>query len=177
MSRDFPDWISPERAADGKRIYSGTVPLSRMRRLAPLLASAHGNATFVAAFRRDLDNCVVIDFQVEADLPLICQASMEVYDEQVNRRCELAVIEHDSEQDELPESYDVVKAENGRLALAALLEDELILVLPQVPRKPGLEKVEYSTGGATPENDAAQKQGKKNPFAGLQGLLEQDELD
>lgn len=177
MSREYPDWISPERAAEGKRVYSGTVKLSRMKRLAPLLVSADGEASFVAAFRRDIDQRVIVDLQVEAALPLVCQASLEVYDEQVKRRCDLAVIERDSEQDDLPENYEPVKTENGRLAIASLVEEELLLALPQVPRKPGLEKVEYSTGGETPESAASQKKGKKSPFAALQGMLEQKEQD
>jgi uncharacterized protein len=179
MSRDFPDWISPERAAEGKRVFSGTVPLSRMKRLQPLLAAVKGDASFVAAFRRDLDKRVVIDLQVDAALPLTCQASLEVYDEQVKRRCELVVIEHDNEQAGLPDSYDFVKSENGRLALAALVEDELLLGLPHVPRKPGLERVEYSTGGEVRESENSQDEnsqhrGKKNPFAVLQDLLERE---
>jgi uncharacterized protein len=177
MSRDFPDWISPARAADGKRIFSGTVPLQRMKRLAPLLESSEGHVSFVASFRRDLDKRVVIDFQVEADLPLICQATLDAYDEQVNRRCELAVIEDDTGQDDLPEDYDVVKTEGGRLALAALVEDELILALPQIPRKPGLNKVEFSTGGAEHERQVSQSETKKNPFAALQVLLGREKQD
>lgn len=177
MSRDFPDWISPERAAEGKRVFSGTVPLSRMKRLLPILAAAEGDASFVAAFRRDLDKRVVIDLQVDAALRLTCQASLEVYDEQVKRRCELAVIDHDSEQAGLPDGYDFVKSENGRLALAALVEDELLLGLPHVPRKPGLERVEYSTGGTAPESEVSQDKGTKNPFAVLRDLLEREKLD
>jgi uncharacterized protein len=180
MSREYPDWISPERAAEGKRVFGGTVSLSRMKRLAPLLVSADGEATFVAAFRRDIDKHVIVDLQVEAALPLICQASLEVYDEQVKRHSELVVIEHDHEQgdrsqDKWPESYEPVKSENGRLAVASLVEEELLLGLPQIPRKPGMEKVVYSTGGEVPESTAPQQKGKKNPFAALQDMLERDE--
>jgi uncharacterized protein len=95
MSREYPDWISPNRAAEGKRTFGGTIPLARMKRLAPLLVNAKGEASFTAAFRVDLDQRIIIDLQVEAALPLICQASLEVYDEQVRRRSELAVIEND----------------------------------------------------------------------------------
>jgi len=177
MSREYPDWISPERAAEGKRVFSGTVPLSRMKRLVPLLVSAEGDAAFVAAFRSDIDKRVIVDLQVEAALPLICQASLEVYEELVKRRCALAVIESEDEQDGLPDSYEPVKTDNGRLAIASLVEEELLLGLPQIPRKPGLKKVEYSTAGETPESVESagrdlQDKGKKNPFAALQGMLQ-----
>lgn len=182
MSREYPDWISPERAAEGKRVFSGTVPLSRMKRLVPLLVTADGDATFVAAFRRDIDRRVIVDLQVEAALPLVCQASLEVYDEQVKRRCDLAVIERDGEQVDLPENYEPVNTENGRLAIVSLVEEELLLGLPQIPRKPGLERVEYSTGEETSESVTSQGQdlqdgGNSNPFAALQGMLERKKQD
>ncbi len=177
MSREYPDWISPERAAEGKRVFSGTVPLSRMNRLVPLLVAAEGDARFVAAFRRDIDNRIVVDLQVEAALSLICQASLEVYDEHVNRRSELAVIEDDDEQHDLPDNYEPVKTENGRLAIVSLVEEELLLGLPQVPRKPGMKMVEYSTGGEMQASIARQEKGNKNPFAALQGMLGRKEQD
>jgi uncharacterized protein len=179
MSREYPDWISPDRAAEGKRSFSGTIPLVRMKRLAPLLVSAEGDgplgeASFVVTFRMDLDKRVVIDIQVKAALPLICQASLEVYDEQVMRNSELAVIEHLSEEADLPDNYEPVQTENGRLAIASLVEDELLLALPQIPRKRGLQKVEFSTGGEVVKESDPPKGAKKNPFAVLQDMLKQD---
>lgn len=174
MSREFPDWISPGRAAEGKRIFSGTIALSRMKRLAKLLVEANGEASFVAAFKSDMDKRVIIDLQVEAELPLICQASLEVYKERVNRRSVLAVIDHEHQQEDVPDSYEPVLAENGRLAIASVVEEELLLGLPQIPRKPGLEKVEFSTGGQPRKSVELQQEAQKNPFATLQGLLKRD---
>jgi len=173
MSREYPDWISPERAAEGKRVYSGTIPLSRMKRLAALLVNASGEATFSAAFRTDLDHRVIIDLQVEAALPLVCQASLEGYDELVERRSELAVIAHDSEQFDLPENYEPVLTENGRLAIAGIVEDELLLALPTIPRKPGLQPVEFSTGGEKPVS-GTRAVAKENPFSALQDILKRE---
>jgi uncharacterized protein len=177
MSREYPDWVSPVRAAEGKRIFSGTIALARLKRLAPLLVDASGLASFTAAFRTDLENRTVIDMHVEAALPLICQASLDVYDELVNRHSELAVIEEGSEQTDLPENYEPVQTEHGRLAIATLVEDELLLGLPQIPRKPGLEHVDYSTGGEEVKHQEASQGKKKNPFAALKGLVKRNEQD
>lgn len=174
MSREYPDWISPGRAAEGKRVYGGTIPFSRMKRLVSELVETDGEASFTASFSIDLENWVVIDLRVQAALPLVCQASLEVYDEMVDRRSRLAVIQNEYEQDDLPEIYEPVQTENGRLAIASLVEDELLLALPQIPRKPGMQKVEYSTGG-TPSEEEPQVEEKKNPFAALQDILKQDE--
>lgn len=174
MSREYPDWISPNRAAEGKRIFSGTIPFSRMKRLAALLVDSSGVARFSAAFKTDLDHRVIIDLKVEAALPLVCQASLEVYDEVVKRSSELAVIDDVSEQFDLPENYEPVQTENGRLAIASIVEDELLLGLPTVPRKPGLKPVEYSTGGRRTISETVQEGRKQNPFSALQDMLKRD---
>lgn len=187
MSRDFPDWISPARAAEGKRVFGGSIPLTRMKRLAPLLVSAEGEAAFTATFKRDIENRVIIDLEVEAALPLICQASLEVYDEQVQRRSELAVVDDDDHfaerEHDIPDYYDVVKSEHGRVAIAALVEEELLLGLPQIPRKPGLAEVAFSTGKEPDEAQAeesvgkTESEGKLGPFAALQDMLERKKQD
>ena len=176
MSREYPDWISPGRAAEGKRIFSGTIPFSRMKRLAPLLVDATGEATFSAGFRVDLEQRTIIDLTVKAALPLVCQASLDIYDEIIDRHSELAVINQEFEMDDLPENYDPVQTESGRLAIAVLVEEELLLGLPQVPRKPGLEHVEFSTSGTFVRDSEADTDSgeKKNPFAALQDLMKQD---
>ena len=158
-------------------MFSGTIPLQRMKRLAPLLAEVKGEARFTARFHVDLEKRVIVDLQVTAALPLECQASLEVYDEQVQRNSALAVVESESETEDLPEHYEPVKTENGRLALASLVEDELLLGLPQVARKPGLERIEYSTGKAGPESAGEPGGRKTSPFAALKDMLEQDEQD
>ena len=174
MSREYPDWISPNRAAEGKRIFSGTIPLKRMKRLAALLDEVRGEAAFTASFRTDLDKRIIIDLQVEAALPLVCQASLDVYDEQVKRNSELAVIDDEREQFDLPENYEPVLTENGRLSIASLVEDELLLGLPQIPRKPGLQDVDYSTGGKRMKSETLPEGSRKNPFSALQDMLKQD---
>jgi len=171
MSREYPDWISPVRAAEGKRIFSGTIPFLRMKRLAALLVDAQGKASFVAAFRSDIDKRVVIDLQVEAALPLVCQASLEVYNEQLKRRSNLVVIDNDGEQTEVPDHYEPIQTEHGRLAIVNLVEDELLLGLPQIPRKPGSRTVNYSTTGATHKEQLPQQGARKNPFAVLKDML------
>ena len=172
MSREYPDWISPGRAAEGKRVFSGTIPFSRMKRLSRELVDAKGEASFTASFSIDLENNVIIDLRVQAALPLVCQASLEVYDEMVNRRSKLAVIDNESQQDDLPDIYEPVMTENGRLAIASLGEDELLLALPQVPRKPGLKPPDPQEKG---QSSGSQKTYK--PFAGLEELLKSPETE
>lgn len=177
MSRDFPDWINPWTAAQGRRQFSGTVPVARMKRLATLLETVDGEAAFEARFALDEDRRPVIRLQVQAVLRLLCQASLEPYDQPVERNSTLAVVESEGEIPSLAPDNDPVQADNGRIALAALVEDELLLGLPQVPRNPDVTVVTYDTGEtdgqdeATPGSDASAGDERPNPFAVLQGKL------
>ena len=89
----------------------------------------------------------------------------------------LTVVASESDQEGLPEHYEPVKTENGRLALASLVEDELLLGLPQVARKPGLEWIEYSTGKPGQESTGEPGGRKQSPFAALKDMLDQDKQD
>lgn len=170
MSRDFPDWINPWTAAEGRRVYAGTVPLDRMQRLAGLLNAGGGEARFRVEFTLDKERRPVIDLDVTADLPLLCQASLETYLQPVVRHSQLVVAASAAEIELLPVHCEPVLVEEGRLALAGLIEDELLLGLPQVPRRPDLETVEWRSSGA-PELAAAEPPTQR-PFAGLGTLLD-----
>jgi DUF177 domain-containing protein len=181
MSREFPDWLNPWKAADGHRTFGGTMPLARMSRLAPLLApqtpagSAAAEAVvwqdarFRADFDHDREGTVTVRLQVEANLPLICQRSLAPYVEAVRRDSLLGIVESLEAQDILPEHYEPVLVEGGRMALQQLVEDELLLALPEVPRNPAVEAIEMSTGEG---GDAADEpeQGRR-PFRDLARLM------
>jgi uncharacterized protein len=175
MSRDFPDIVDPWKAAEAKRSFQGSIPLERMHRLAAELAESGSKqrreAAFSAAFSLDRQGLVTIDISVQADLPLLCQRSLEVYEEKVDRRSLLAVIETVAEQEDIPEQYEPVLAEDHRLKMVDLVEEELLLAVPQVPRSPDAEAIELPldvelTTSSDKENEPTQR-----PFAGLAGLM------
>jgi uncharacterized protein len=171
MSREYPDWLDPWKAADGRRTFSGTMPLSRMPRLQPLLADSKGEARFSAGFAFDGQGMVTISMEVEAQLPLICQRSLELYQQVVERCSLLGVIEDMDEESSLPGNYEPVVVEHRRLALSDLVEDELILALPQVPRKPDIDGDNSLTGFGETSEDLARKENFRQPFAGLADQL------
>jgi uncharacterized protein len=179
MSREFPDRVDPWKAADGNKTFSGTMPLKRMKRLTPLLApvgdSDRGEAGFSARFQRDEQAQVRIMIEVKANLSLICQRSLTEYSERVHRRSVLGVIEELTEQELLPGNYEPILVENGRLELLDLVEDELLLGLPQIPRNPAVAEVELSAGELPEPSPGEQTGRRQKPFAGLAGMLKDDQ--
>ncbi len=84
------------------------------------------------------------------------------------------VVEDIGEQDLIPESYDPVLVEHRRLALQDIVEDELLLAVPQVPRNPEIETIELSTDGEVSISSDTGKEQSYRPFAGLAGLMKAD---
>ena len=153
------------------------MPLKRMKRLLPLLASDEGSARFSARFGYDQQKDLIVDLSVDAELMLICQRSLEPYRELVRRNSRLAVIEDSAQQEQMPENYDPVLLDHGRMALLQIVEDELLLGLPQVPRNPALKEIELSTDGVvTPASEPGEEQ-LQRPFAGLAELLKEKARD
>ena len=176
MSLEYPDWLDARRAAEGRREFSGTMPLARMPRLAPLLASSEGSARFSAGFGFDEQGKVIIRIEVEAELMLVCQRSLETYPERVVRRSLLGVIDSAAEESTLPEHLDPVLAEHGRLALLELVEEELLLGMPQVPRKPD-EAGDVDHQGPTLPVSELQAEPMRQPFAGLAEQMKKQALE
>jgi len=147
------------------------MPLARMPRLLPLLASGVGEVRFSAAFEFDQQARATIQIEVDAELSLQCQLSLEPYTESIHRRSTLGVIADIAEETLLPENYEPVLVQHGRLALLDLVEDELLLALPQVPRNPQLDASQFNV--RTSEDHAATAAGErvKQPFANLAELL------
>ena len=174
MSRDFPDVLDPWKAADGRRSFQGTIPLKRMARLITLLGSDEGEARFKVSFVYDRQKNLLIKLSVDADLTLICQRSMQPYLEPVSRRSVLMVIRDLAQQDKVGGDYEPLLLENGRLELVNVVEDELLLGVPQVPRNPAVKEVYWSTDGQVVAEPGERKERLQRPFAGLAGLLKND---
>lgn len=165
------------------------MPLGRMDRLLPLLDPPVGEARFTAQFGFDDQQQVVIRIEVDADLPLICQRSLGRYMEPVHRESVLGVVTAIEEESLLPGDYEPVLAEQGRLALQDLVEDELLLGVPQVPRDPSVPPVQVAVGdvGSTVEapgvgqagsgsrtGAAPERESVRRPFADLAERMERE---
>lgn len=180
MSREFPDIVDPWKVADGRRSFRGTIPLKWMIRLGSMLApeseAENGlvvweDASFSAGFAYDRQGLVTIDIAVKAELPLVCQISLEPYIEHVDRRTKLVVIDDLAEQETLPEQYEPFLVEDRRLALLELVEEELLLAIPQVPRSPNAGKLDLPDDVSMEISSGEEREQTQRPFEGLAGLI------
>jgi uncharacterized protein len=133
MSSPLPDLLDPWRAVDSSSVFAGRLPVSRLPRLRGLLLDAGGEVSFRLAFFRDEERWSVVRCEVAVTLRLRCQRCLEALDRQVDASALLALVSGSEKECLIPESYDPLLAGGEVIRPRDLIEDELLLALPQVP--------------------------------------------
>jgi uncharacterized protein len=72
--------------------------------------------------------------ECEATLQLVCQRCLDPLAHPLRTRVEMGLLETDSMDTRLPEGCEPITLDGGRLLPAQLIEDELIVSVPLVPR-------------------------------------------
>ncbi len=158
MSRDFPDWIDPEKAAAAGREFSGTVPLARLSRLEGMIADpGDAEIDFRIVFGHDEQRQVRVEVSVSGRVPLYCQRTLKVFEHPIDSRSTVGIVPDDREAESLPEDYEPLLCPDNKVELARLIGEEVLLGLPLVPIDPDSSRV----GDSAPASDT------HRPFADL----------
>jgi len=158
-----------------RRVFTGRLPLSAFPRLTGLLADTAGDCRYEIGFGRDLSGLATVDVVAEAELPLVCQRSLERFLFPVSVRQQLGLLADESEEVSLPSGVEpALVAPDGALHPLELVEDELILAIPAFPVSPGSAEVEVVWNDT--EADTEAEEPRTNPFAALAALKDRKTL-
>jgi uncharacterized protein len=139
----------------------GEVPLATLTRLADLLLDSTGCLTYRVEGGMGSGDRAQLLLQVDGVLSLCCQRCLEplVYALELRSLLEFVANDSDLTQEDLEDdSRDFLPADK-ELDVLALVEDEILLALPTVPRHD-----DCALPGATGEST------KESPFSVLAGL-------
>lgn len=168
MSRDFPDWIDPDKAAAAGREFSGTVPLSRLARLEGMIADpADAEIGFELVFGHDDQRQVRVEVAVSGAVPLRCQRTLKVFEHPIESRSVVGIVPDDRTAQSLPEDYEPLLCADNKVEVVRLIEEEMLLALPLVPIDPDSSRI----GEEAPEKDTYR------PFAGLDQMRKKRDKD
>ena len=134
MSSRLPDFVDPWRMADLGRSFSGKVAIAELPRLAKAVLESQGEAELELAFDRDGQKRARLQGFVKATLALQCQRCLGPMRVPLESELSLVLVESMDEAERLPEHYDPLLLEEPRIRLLDIVEDELLLSMPQVPR-------------------------------------------
>ena len=156
--------IDPERLSAKPLEFRGTLVPGALPRLAELLAKPEGELAYRITARLDSQRRKVLSCIIDGFVFLTCQATLETFRHPLHLEERLVLVDDESGLPPIEEESDAEDhvVADAPLDLRDLVEDAVILALPMVPRKPGLEEAPPKGAGAT----AA----KASPFAALAGL-------
>ena len=172
MSRDFPDWIDAERAAQAERRFAGQARIEWLPRVVDLLDEPQsedeiGFEISAALVKSSGDADIArLDVRVHGAVPMTCQRSLKRYWQPIDSGSSVAVVASEDEASGLPEDLEPKLVADGRLKLIELVEDELLLALPLVPRDPDSAPIVNAGDNC----DATEPDERDNPFAALSRL-------
>ena len=161
--------LDPWRAVERGAHFEGAVPFVELPRLVDLLQEREGCAAYRFDFVRDEQRRAVVKGKVSARLTLLCQRCMGPCSVEIASSVALALVSGIDEAERLPDSLDPLLVREDNVLLADLVEDELLLALPQIPmHAPGecAGAAPMSEEPATDESDASGTR-RDNPFAVL----------
>ncbi len=166
----IPEHVDPYRYAEQDLHLDGAVKLIDMQRLNATRPepSADERVMVNLHFGQDEQGMTYLKGHIQGKLALQCQRCLELYNYEIMSDFALGIVKSLAEEKALPDQYEpAIVQEDGQLALRDLIEDEIILTLPIIPRhEPEVCKVKLPLADAS--WDAADK--GENPFQVLQTL-------
>ncbi|NTV10144.1 MAG: metal-binding protein [Zoogloea sp.] len=153
--------IDPQAFARNGDQFEGSVQVSALARLADLLVERSGELKFRIRGERDAEKRLFLVLHLEGVLKLECQRCLKPFDWSfdIDGRLLLVPPGQSMPDDDLEDdSCDPIEAA-ARMDVTSLLEDELLLAIPIVPRHEACE-----TPVATRDNE------ETSPFAVLKQL-------
>jgi len=132
LTSRLPGSVEPYKLASRAEHLEGLVALADMARLAEEVGAQSGDAQVWLDFAIDPQGRREIRGHVQAELQLPCRRCHEPMAQLVESRFRLGMVTSDALAADLPSTHEPVLVENEQLNLLAVVEDELILSLPQV---------------------------------------------
>ena len=169
MPKAPPEHVLPLRLARAGETLEGSVALARMARLATLLHDGAGEARFTLRFGYDAEGQARVLGRIDAHPVMLCQRCLEPMQVDVACDVSLALVEEGADTSTLDTGYDPLVVGESPLALADLVEDEIILALPNFTRHPpGVCRMPAGSDADEETGDDAPR--RENPFAVLKSL-------
>jgi uncharacterized protein len=164
----LPITIDPYKSAQRRLVCEGYFEVSGMTRLLAAVDSCSEHINVNVNFAVDELGLVVMSGKGSLAATLTCQRCTEALESTLEIDFSFSPVKNAEAAEELPSYYDAIELdENGEVNLRELVEDELILAIPLIPRHE-LKQCQApadSVWGKLPE-----EQEKPNPFDVLKKL-------
>jgi len=137
MSGPLHAWYSLrdlESLANRGVTLGGELALTELTRVVDLLHSAVGSVRAALEFRQRRDGWIGVELDLKASVELVCQRCLEPFRHDLAERVDVVMADAKALPATVPDGFEPFELEEGRLQPAQLIEDELIVAIPLVPK-------------------------------------------
>ncbi len=166
----LPDFIDPVLFAERRRVLSGTIKMSEFTRLSEVLMKNEGDVKIDFSFEK-MGRLATVRGTIKADLVLECQSCLKGVLWPIDATVNLGVVSTLEQADRLAEEFEPLWMEAETISLKDLVEDEILLALPDFPRHSNecMEHRQKKTEPSATDEDNEQLK-SDNPFSVLAQL-------
>jgi uncharacterized protein len=133
MSEGWSKLLDIGPLADGRAEVDFSIPLKEFPRVLPVLAAPEGTARGRVRFTRE-GGIAVAEVDLTADVVLLCQRCLSPLSWPVKSSGRAALVATAAAADRVPPDLEAVMAPEYQISIRDLVEEELLLALPLVPR-------------------------------------------
>jgi uncharacterized protein len=171
----LPVEIDPFKTAKRKLDYEGFLEIKRLPRFSDATLKVNSDVDVWLRFGTDPQGLVVVQGKALAEVELECQRCSETFSYAIDVEFTYSPVCDESQVEELPEDYEPLQLnEDNYFLVAELIEDELLLALPIIPKHPIEDCKVQLNEQVFGEIDVVEEESKPNPFAVLQSLKKKD---
>jgi uncharacterized protein len=131
MQRELPETANFIRYAERDRSFEGDWPVARFERLKPVLNTDQGTVHAILTFGVR-SGIAYFKAELSADLDMICQRCAQPMIQHVEGSFLFGFIRSEEGMDSLPDDMEPLMVADEEQSILDLIEDELLLSLPQV---------------------------------------------
>ncbi len=165
----LPISVDPVRAAQKHLELESRIPKELLSRLAESTISVHSDIDTVFSFDIDKQKLRIFHGKASVAVELICQRCNAPMIYQCEAEFTYCPVHNQEQENNLPDAYEsIYYDENGEVNLHQVVEDELILALPQIA-KHAIEECQQSEFELT-FGEIDEEEQRPNPFEALAKL-------
>ncbi len=138
----LPKTLDPIKFAKQHIQLNGELPLSLCSRLEEICHQDNHQAEVDLQFDQDAARLYFIKGAIKVTLNLICQRCNSVMQHPINHEFLLSPVVSDERAKNLPSTYEPVFMQDELISVYEMIEDEILLALPMVPKH---EQCEHDT--------------------------------
>jgi len=165
----LPISVDPVRAAQKRLELDARIPKALLSRLAESTISIHSDIDTVFSFDIDKQKLRIFHGKASVAVELICQRCNAPMIYQCEAEFTYCPVHNQEQENNLPDAYEsIYYDDNGEVNLHQVVEDELILALPQIA-KHAIEECQQSEFELT-FGEIDEEEQRPNPFDALAQL-------